>query len=48
MKVRCLGVAASILNILAAAPAATADNVEHPECSLHLDDAVGDRGVVGF
>ena len=36
MKVRCLGVAASILSVLAATSAATADNVEHPECALIL------------
>jgi len=36
MKVRCLGVAGFILSVLAAVPAATADNVEHPECALIL------------
>lgn len=38
MRVRCLGVAASILSALAAASAVTADNVEHPECALILHE----------
>ena len=36
MRIRCLGVAASILSALAPATAATADTIEHPLCVLIL------------